>query len=368
MNIKAEPISNYVVKISYKYDFKQLKQQWLLLQEKLNLPFFMTWSWISCWIRTYEPSLIIVSAIYEGETVAIGLFGCSEEKRHGFIKSRRYHLHQTGKQLLDQIWIEYNDFICHPDHQKYAVLACLSKLIYNEQQCDEIVISMMEKTRATAITKNFENARLENITPAYLTNLSALNNTGNNYISTLSSNTRYQIRKSTRLYESEHGPLNLDFAQTVDQAVDYFHQAGIFHKKRWHDSGFYNQRFISFHEALIRKNFGRNQIDLVKVKAGSTILAILYYHKTLKNIYFYLQGINYNENKRLKPGLVAHTLLTEHYATQEMEIYDYMGGFSQYKVQLSNEVTELSTVVIHRNNWLFQLENWCRNIKNRSRS
>lgn len=368
MNIKEEPVNNYVIDISYKYDFKQLKQQWLSLQEKQDLPFFMTWSWISCWIQTYNPSPIIVSAKYRGKTVAIGIFSCSEEKRHGFIKSNQYRLHQTGDQLLDQIWIEYNDFICDPDHQKHAVPACLDRLMHNEQQCDEIILSMMKKTRALAITKDFKHSRLENTTSAYLTNLSSFNNTNNNYISTLSSNTRYQIRKSTRLYEKEYGSLNLSFAQTTEQAINYFYQAGEFHKKRWHDSGFYNHRFTSFHEALIRKNFERNQIDLVKVKAGTTILAIIYYHKTLRNIYFYLQGINYNNNKRLKPGLVSHALLTEHYAAQQMKLYDYMGGFSQYKVQLSNETIELSTVVIRRNDWLLNLENHGRNIKSRLRS
>lgn len=368
MNIEADPTNNYIIDISHKYDLKQLQQEWLSLQEKQDLPFFITWSWISCWIQTYDPSLIIVSAIYKGKTVAIGIFTRSEDKRHGFIKSRQYRLHQTGDQQHDQIWIEYNDFICDPEHQEYAVAACLNQLMHNERQCDEIILSMMKKTRALAIIKHFKNARLEDTTSAHLTNLSKLNGTKNTYISTLSSNTRYQIRKSTRLYEKEYGSLSLNFAQTAEQAIDYFYQAGELHKNRWHDSGFYNHSFTSFHETLIRKNFEKNQIDLVKVKAGSTILAIIYYHKTLKNIYFYLQGINYNDNKQLKPGLVSHALLTEHYASQQMKLYDYMGGFSQYKVQLSNETIELSTVVIHRNNWLFNLENQGRKIRNRLRS
>lgn len=365
MKVITKTINNYTVDISHGYDFEQLKEQWLSLQADQDLPFFLTWSWISCWIQTYTPKILVVSALYDNKTVAVGLFTCSEDNRHGLIKSRQYRLHQTGDHLLDQIWIEYNDFICDPEHKIAAVNACLSRLIKSDPGWDEIILSMMPKSHALAITKYFKNARLDNRTPAYMTNLNELRRTGKNHIDTLSSNTRYQIRRSTRLYEKNFGPLILNFAQTPDEAINYFHEAGKFHKKRWADSGYFNGQFIKFHENLISINFDKGSIDLVKIKAGTTTIAIMYYHKNQKDIYFYLQGINYESNKHLKPGLVSHTLITDYYASKEMELYNYMGGYSRYKTQLSNETEELATAIIHRTSILLNLENWARGIKNK---
>ena len=54
-------------------------------------------------------------------------------------------------------------------------------------------------------------------------------------------------------------------------------------------------------------------IDLMEITSGDVTIAILYFHLVGKNVYFYLQGINYESDKKLKPGLVCpysgHTIL-----------------------------------------------------------
>ncbi len=101
----------------------------------------------------------------------------------------------------------------------------------------------------------------------------------------------------------------------------------------------------------------------MKVTSGESTIAILYFYLVGKDVYFYLQGINYESDQKLKPGLVAHALATQHYLDRGMHKYDYMGGYSQYKCQLSNPAEDLVTLCIQKPSGIFWLENICRKIK-----
>lgn len=356
-------INGFEVEISHSYNIEELQRQWLFIQEGQSIPFFLTWKWISCWLETYSPDIIVITARYKNQTVAIGLFTCSTQVRHGFIKSHQYRLHQMGDPLLDQIWMEYNDFVCIDKYRIAAVNACVQALQQSENNWDEIILSMITKSRASNIQKVISGSHILLTNPCYSNNLDNIKSNNQQYLDTLNSNTRYQIRRSERLYQQLHGDIEYKFAQDIEEALALFHEAGKYHILRWRDSGFKNKQFILFHENLIKQSFKNNSIDLMKVTSGDTTIAILYFHLVGRNVYFYLQGINYESNKKLKPGLVAHALATQYYLDKGMRKYDYMGGYSQYKCQLSNPDEDLVTLCFQKPSVIFSIENMSRNIK-----
>lgn len=357
-------INDYEIEVSHGYEFDKLQELWLSVQRnQKNLPFFLTWSWISCWIKTYAPEIVVVSAKWSNKTVAIGLFTCSVDYRHGFISSRQYRLHQMGDPLLDQIWMEYNDFICIDKYRVSAVNACFRALQKSENDWDEIVLSMISASRAGNIQKAISGSHVLLTNPCYAKNLENIKGENPQYLATLNSNTRYQIRRSIRLYQKLHGEIKYRFAQNIEEALALFHEAGDYHVLRWEDSGFKNKQFISFHENLIKKSIDNNSVDLMKITSGDTTVAILYFHLVGRDVYFYLQGINYESNKKLKPGLVAHSLAAQYYLDKGMRKYDFMGGYSQYKCQLSNPAEDLVTLCIQKPSVVFSIENMSRKIK-----
>jgi len=356
-------IDNFEVEISHGYNIEELRQQWLLIQEGQDVPFFLTWSWISSWLETYTPDLTVISARYKDKVIAIGLFTCSTQVRHGFVKARQYRLHQMGDPLLDQIWMEYNDFICVDEYREAAVNACLKALQESENKFDEIILSMISASRASRIQKAINGSQILLTNPCYSKNLGNIQGEDPQYISTLNSNTRYQIRRSMRLYEQLHGEVEYTFAQGVVEALAMFKEAGEYHTLRWDDSGFKNKQFVRFHENLIKSAIDKKGVALMRVTAGDVTIAILYFHLVGKSVYFYLQGINYESNKKLKPGLVAHTLATQHYLEKGMCKYDYMGGYSQYKCQLSDLDEDLVTLCIQKPSIILGVENLSRKIK-----
>jgi CelD/BcsL family acetyltransferase involved in cellulose biosynthesis len=91
----------------------------------------------------------------------------------------------------------------------------------------------------------------------------------------------------------------------------------------------------------------------------------MYYQLNDGVVYFYLHGLRYENDRKLKPGLVAHTLATQYFIDQGMTMYDYMGGYSQYKEQLADLSEHLVSVLIQRPRSRFKLENMARDFKNR---
>ena len=358
------PSKSYCIDISNKLDHDQIKSAWRNLEANNNeISFFHSWAWLETWLHIYQPNALLVSAKHKGEIVAIGLFGKSQEVRHHIIKSRQISLLQTGNQQEDQIWVEFNGFLCHPDHIEDASNACLNALLSHKHRYDEIVISMILEPHAESLFKNFDHVSISLSTPTFKTDLQQLSANKSHYLESLSRNTRYQINHSKKKYETRYGNLRLSFAGDIKQALQYWDKAGELHVERWHDSGFQNPKFVSFHKEFMTKNFASGMIDIAKITAGNHLVAIIYNVIYKQNVYFYLQGLHPETDGKLKPGLTAHSMLIEHYLRQGMNSYNFMGGYSQYKKQLSQSVGNLLIIKIQKPLLRFRVENIARNIK-----
>lgn len=354
----------YSVEIKEDFDLGQVKSTWLNLAASNNeLSFFHSWEWLETWLLVYKPELLVVSAKHGGITVALGLFGKSRETRHFLVQANQLRLFQTGNPQEDQIWVEFNHLLCHPDHLEDATKACLSTLLSQQSLCDEIVLSMVPESYARSLLKTYNHSVISLSTPTYRTNLQLLSAKKIHYLDSLSQNTRYQVNYAKRKYEKLYGALKLSFAKNIARALEYWEEAGKLHTIRWHDSGFQNPKFINFHKEFIVKNFDTGMIDMVKITAGNHLVAIIYNIIYKQQVYFYLQGLNYEKDGKLKSGLTAHSMLIEHYLQQKMEAYNFMGGYSQYKEQLSQISENLLIIKIQKPLLKFRIENILRGIK-----
>lgn len=151
-----------------------------------------------------------------------------------------------------------------------------------------------------------------------------------------------------REYEKTHGKLTLTIAKTKEEALDYFMLAGEFQLHRWQDSGSINPFFTSFHISLIKNCIDQRTIELIKIDSGNIVIAVMYNFIVGRSVYFYLQGLKYENNPKMKPGLVAHSMISQYYLEEEMAIYDYMAGYSQYKVQMADRSEDLVSIRIQK--------------------
>ncbi len=365
MNKESITVSGYRFELIHGVAAQKLESVWKHIQNQVDsLPAFLSWEWISCWISTYKPDTIFVIGYKFGQPVCAGLFVLSLEIRHLFIRSRQLRLNQTGIASEDQIWVEYNDLLCVPEHREEASIACL-KAAHQLLNWDELVISMMQSERTALLTKAFPRSRISMRSARFSVDLTSLDADPDAYLASLSSNTRYQIRRSLRLYEKKYGAIRLEVPGTTQQALDFLREAGELHKQRWSDSGFLNPQFVRFHENLIKASFSTGFTTLLRLKAGITTLAIIYYQVIDGIAYFYLHGLRYEKDPKFKPGLVAHSMAISHFKNLQLDRYDFMGGTNQYKTQLAQRDTPLETLIIERPLSRFWLEGVLRRVKNR---
>lgn len=328
--------------------FQQLKTPWLTLQNSADQSFFTSWHWISTWLKYINFNADLIRILDGDELVGLGLLCYKQNKKYG-VTSDQVWLNRTGDGKKDQIWLEYNDVLCMK-HRAWAIRAALVDFFETSlPNYDELMIgvSNSEFTEIPRSSNLMQHTCWKTI--GYATTLCPEFEDFDCYLKTLSSNTRSQIRRTLKLY-NERGSVTLSNAISTEQALKMLDEASVLHKVRWGEinSGFENPEFFKFHTQLVKDNFDLGAIDILKLTIGEKVIGYLYNLIYQDHVYFYLSGINYEQDNRIKPGLLIHSLATVYYARKGFSVYDYMGGEGRYKKSLSSRSTKMIISSIRR--------------------
>jgi CelD/BcsL family acetyltransferase involved in cellulose biosynthesis len=349
----------------------QLQAIWQELEGRSAPPVFLSWQWLGHWLAVYQPPAELLEVREGARVIGLGIVVATEERRHGVPHSHCLRLHQTGYRHQDQIWIEYNGFLAEQGRETDVAEACLRYLCDEMPDWDEFIIGAIDAGEAkffAGMTGLHSHLRWE--APCFGVDLNALRSSGQHYLSTLSRNTRHQINRAHRLYESR-GPLSLVRPDSAHEAVAVFDSIGPLHLHRWGDgpdqSGYANPDFVRFHRSLIEDQWASGGVDLVSLKAGDEVIASFYNLLYDQNVYFYLGGMKTEDDNRLKPGLLGHSLCIEDYRQHGFHYYDFMGGEERYKSQLGSFHCQLVQVSLQRSRFKLRLEDVVRNARNRLR-
>jgi CelD/BcsL family acetyltransferase involved in cellulose biosynthesis len=354
------------------HDPNALQRDWLVLQAKADATFFLSWHWIGSWLAVYKPQVIVVEAQRDGVVCGLGLLVRQTDVRHFFMRSAVLRLHQTGQLEQDQIWIEYNGWLTQ-NHDADNICQHMSSYVCNRLgRWDEFMLGAIapEQAKTIAMVGNlYWHERWS--APCFGVDLKAIRTQNIDYLSTLSHNTRYQVRRSGRHYQTL-GVVTLQRPESTEQALQWFDDIAPLHIKRWGSgpgqSGFANPQFVDFHRHLIERCWAEGDVDLIALYAGDTHVATFYNLVYNNRVYFYLSGIQAVSDNKQKPGLLGHSMCIEHYMNQGYDFYDFMGGNERYKAQLGAWHGHLVQVSLQRRRLKFSLEKLGRMIKRLMRS
>lgn len=338
---------------------------WQELEARASPNFFLSWTWVSTWLNSYRPDVRIAEIRANDQCVGLGLVTIRTEVRHGFLRSRVLRLGQTGNPAEDQIWIEYNDLLLDSAHCESAPHAFVEFLL-QQDDWDEFQLGASMHSRLVC----YQNARLSPVlkwsAPSYGVNLSASRALGATYLQRLSRNTRHQITRSERLYK-ETGDLKFNVHKSADAMLAEWDNLAGMHIARWGggqgQSGFANPAFATFHRALISNAAGLRQAEFCTLRHGDQLIGCLYNFLYRGRVYFYLSGLAYDDDSRLKPGLLIHALAIEQYKDRGFDYYDFLGGEARYKQSLGLKHCELQLVSFQRARFTLRLEQAGRIIK-----
>jgi hypothetical protein len=329
--------------------------------------YFLSWPWVENWLATLPRHVHLrLLTIFDRETpIAACFVGRRTLRRAGFVLSRALHLNATGHPEIDDIVIEHNRWLVRSPHRwpLGQLLEHLPSRGWDELFLDAMDKHVLEDARLSWPLK----LRVQRTSPCPVVQLEKVRKAKDGYLSLLGSETRSQIRRSTRLY----GPLTLEVAKDLPEARAILRELLSLHEASWNrrgKPGAFTQPYLrAFHERLVEKRFVHGEIQLLRVRAQERTVGCLYNFLWNGTVSFYQSGLASETDNRLKPGLVCHAEAVVHNANNGHETYDFLGGTARYKRSLSTDATELVWASVQRPRPQFFLEDTFRSLRARWR-
>ncbi|WP_431281324.1 GNAT family N-acetyltransferase [Humitalea sp. 24SJ18S-53] len=333
-------------------DHAEVEALWRGLEARTDATFFLTWRWIGAWLAETRSAPWLLCGRSGTEVVLLALLTVDRRRELGVFPITTARLHETGDPSEDTITIEYNNFLVSQAWRGPADIAAIHFLLGGDHKMsiDELRIRGAADG-SVALDADRWIVSAPTRSPSWQVDLQAVRGSEKSYLDQLSSNTRQQIRRAMRLYEKQ-GDLSIDKATDLESALDYFAGLKDLHQRYWLARGkpgaFAHAFFEKFHDRIIRDCIDTGNIEMVRITAGDTVLGYLYNFIHDGYISSYQSGFAYQDDPKLKPGLISHSLCIQSHVNTDGKIYDFLAGGSQYKASLGHSGPDMVQYVMQR--------------------
>jgi hypothetical protein len=344
-----------------------IEREWRELETVARPSFFTSWHWIGTWLailpEASRPSLLRGSV--RGETVALALLGAKVvARRHGLIRSRSLYLNETGDPSFDMT-IEHNRLLVASDHEEAALDALIAWFAQRGAEADELHLNGSLLRFPEPLVEGSGLGRYEIVVPSYCIELDRLSASDGDLYPVLSTNARQQLRRAFRYFERS-GPLRLQKAATVAEALAFFVALKELHSISWQHRGkahsFTRPFFEPFHHLLIERSLPSGGVELLRASAGDLVIGYLYNFRLADRVYSYQSGFAYDE-RAARPGAVAHAMAIREAYRSGAAIYDFMAGRNRLKESFSTRCEPMLWQVIQQPRLAFRIEHFARGAK-----
>jgi len=326
-------------------DHATLGEWWTSLEASAPARFFLSWPFLGTWLAETQLAPQVAVVREDRQIVALALLLPRTVRRRGWLSARAWHLNSSGDPALDCVAIEYNGVLAASEAAARACLQLLRDQDWEELHCPGVGEDFARLLGDLGLDQHA--SRRQRSVAARLDQPSAV-----------SPNTRYQIRRSLRIYE-ERGPVRLTAAATTKEALGFLDALGELHQAYWTGRGkpgaFAEPFFRRFHRALIARHF--DCVELLRVDAADIPIGYLYNFIWRGRVYSYQSGFRYEADGRLKPGMVCHHLAMERHGAAGRLAYDFLAGDSRFKRGFANGVETLDCWTVAKPHPLIRLEN-----------
>lgn len=373
-SIEGHDIGGLQFRLRAPGDLEALGERWRALEARARCSFFQSWGWIGTWLDALPPDErpFLLEVRRKRHDVALGLLGRRKVRRHGLLPSAALFLSQTGKPALDSLTVEHNGFLIEEASYGAIVASLFAGLDRIDRGWDEIFAGGIDSVEAPHYADGARRSGLlpeiRLTKPCYLVDCAALRASSQGYLDALSSNTRYQIRRSMRAYGAR-GDIAVHVAASVEEAHRLLDRLCELHAQHWSARGshgaFASAFALRFHRNLIAARLPLGEVQLLEIRAGRSALGYLYnfaYRGTISN---YQSGFAYEEDARFKPGLVSHACAVEHAVAAGAQVYDLLMGEQRYKQSLATHRSEMSWLVVQKPLLRFRVERLARKCRDR---
>ena len=320
---------------------------------------FLTTDWVETWLEVFGAALqsriLVFSEGDPKESRVVGICLLSIQTQWaGPIRVRRAYLNTSGELEADEVCSEDNALLCRPGAEDAVASALAAHL--QTQDWDELVLnawcpspSLDALLRSPLERLSLTRAEM----PSHFVDLRAIGAETDDYLKTLSRNTREQVRRSRRTLEA-NAPIEVRPALTPERCRQALEDLASLHTASWNARGkpgvFGSPVYRDFHERLIRRLLPSRRVALLEIATGDLKLAVLYNFVYAGASLFYQSGQRRDPDKRVKVGLVAHASAIEHCRAAGFARYDFLASDHQYKKSLASASRPQSWLVFRKRN------------------
>jgi len=350
-------------------------RRWQELEQRTgNTGLTNSWTWTETWLEHHGTIVQPMFAFGRQDNQIIGavLVVTAHYKRKSMRKLpftiTRVHL-GTGK------YVEYNRLLVVPELRD-SFASALIKVVQHKFRWSELHFDGFVPEDADALLQAGKRAGLlfevkTKRTPIFDFQ-KATRDGYQDVISALGKNTRYNLRRSMRLFEDTYGPLTIEWAETAEHAKDILKELIVLHQARWTQrrrSGSFDKPHLrAYYMDLIDtfKFWPQGSVIVCRVKAGETTLGCVFHYVENGHLMFTKSGVPQFEDAKLKPGFVTHllcmeeckkrSLAEEQHGKPGLLKYDFLAGDEAYKDSLTNSEGNLVSATAERGPLLWLVE------------
>jgi CelD/BcsL family acetyltransferase involved in cellulose biosynthesis len=331
---------------------------WRDLERTARPAYFLTWGWIENWLATLPRSEAPpLAVIHEADAIAGAFFlGRRRLVRHHVLPSRAAFVNATGVPSRDELCIEHNGVL-----GRACSLASLIELLPDDW--DELFLPAVDRAqfRELDAPPGYRVQVLRAI-PAPFVNLERVRAAGE-YLAVVSANTRAQIRRAQR----RAGACELEVAASIGDALAIYDELVALHTASWRARGlpgaFADPWIDRFHRRLIERRLPHGELQLARLRRGSTTIGCLYNLVAGGRVLFYQSGLASFDDPIMKPGLLCHAAAIARCAADGHQVYDLLAGHARYKASLATDATQLAWLCVQRARLRFAIEDRVRGWK-----
>jgi CelD/BcsL family acetyltransferase involved in cellulose biosynthesis len=337
-------------------DLTDIETSWKDLESRADHPFYLSWLWIGTWLRHLpegtDPHVVIARA--SDTIVGLAIVCRRGIWRLGPRGRTRWLLNETGDPQFDRLFIEHNGILAERSSADPIATACLEALTRRLRRSDELVLSGLDvdietvARRAACSAGLRAEVRVADTAP--WVDFAQVLRCGGDYRALLGRNTRQALSRAMRLY-AERGPIEHRIMETTSDALAAFNELISLHWSRWGRKGpFGNPGFRSFHEDLIASGVPMGAVRISRTQVGDRTIGVLYNFVHRGHVFNYQSGFLYEEDARLKPGLVSHVLAIEDSFLRGERSYDFGAGPAGHKSRLANAESAMTWISVGKDN------------------
>jgi hypothetical protein len=316
-------------------------------------------SWALAWYREFGEddgrTLRALAVEDGGRLIGLALFTRRRAFHRKVVPIRRLELWMTGEPREHEVWSEYVGVLAEAGREGEVAEALATALSTGRSgRFDELSITRAssDDPLIPALATALERRGFEvTTTPGAVCPYARLPSTWDGYLKGLKKGYRYAVRLSLAELEkwADGKPIQLRSADDPRAAAEGFAVLQRLHALRWahqREGGlFASDRFTRFHERVVPRLFDDGHLDLLWLTVGEQPVAALYNLVAGGRSQVYQSGRVVDVPRRLSLGTAMHAHAIQRAIARGDREYDFLGGPTLYKRQLSTDTRTLVDLV-----------------------